>query len=41
MPLPKYTAIATFVGPSNDPYNGRIRHAALFLGCGSRGSIIV
>ena len=40
-PPSPYTAIATFLGPSNDPYNGAIRHAAIFLQCGASNSIIV
>jgi hypothetical protein len=40
-PPPKYTAIATFLGSISDPYNGSVRHAAIFLSCGASGSIVV
>ena len=41
-PPEKYTAIATFLGPSNDPYNDKdLKHAAIFVSCGDGGSINV
>ena len=41
-PPEKYTAIATFLGPSNDPYNDKdLKHAAIFVSCGINNSINV